>query len=70
MTDKKVLIAASFHRFVAVAEGKPERKEIYAAGQTVTVSQGEADEWIAKGLATAVDGGRFSKKPEPEPAAT
>ena len=68
MTDRKVLIAASFHRFVAEA-GKPDRRETFSAGQTVTVSQADADDWIAKGLATAVDdGGRRRPQPESAPA--
>jgi len=50
----KVLILASFHRFVFVAEGKPEAKEIFPAGRTVEVSDEDADAWIAAGLAKAV----------------
>lgn len=68
MTDRKVLIAHTFHRFVSEA-GKPDRRETYLAGQTVTASQAEADEWIAKGLATATASAPISKpKSEPAPA--
>ncbi|MDI1265646.1 MAG: hypothetical protein PS018_20560 [bacterium] len=50
----KVLIIASFHRFVFVAEGRPERKEVFPAGKTVEVPEEDAAAWIANGLAEAV----------------
>lgn len=52
---QKVLILKTFHRFVFVAEGQPERKESYPAGLTVEVSESDAADWIAKGLAKAAE---------------
>jgi hypothetical protein len=52
--ETKVQIVASFHRFVVVGEGKPERRESYARGQFVTASERDAEDWIAKGLAEAI----------------
>lgn len=55
---EKVLIVHTFHRFVAVGEGKPERKETFAKGITITVGENgvtadDAAQWIEKGLAQA-----------------
>lgn len=52
--DTKVLILSSFHRFVPTEEGKPERREAFSAGQTVTVSEEDAADWVAKDLAKPV----------------
>jgi hypothetical protein len=37
--------------FVSEGEGRPERKERFAQGQTIKVSEEDAAEWIAKELA-------------------
>ena len=52
---EKVLILQSFHRFVDDGDGKPERKEQFPAGRTVEASDAAAADWIAKGLAKAVE---------------
>lgn len=52
---EKVLILQTFHRFVFVADDKPERKEIFPAGKTVDASEEDAADWIAKGLAKAAE---------------
>lgn len=52
---RKVLILATFHRFVLVDKDKPERKETYPKGMTVDASEEDAADWIAKGLAQAAD---------------
>ncbi len=49
--ETTVLILQTFHRFVFEGEGRPERKERYAQGQTIKVSEENAADWIAKGLA-------------------
>lgn len=49
--ENKLLILATFHRFVSEGEGKPERKERFVVGQTVAVSDADAEDWISKGLA-------------------
>lgn len=53
--DAKVTITHTFHRFVFQGEGQKERKESYAIGQTVTVSQEDAADWMTKGLAEAAE---------------
>jgi len=52
--ETSVLILQSFHRFVSEGEGRPERKERFAQGQTVSVPEEDAADWIAKGLAREV----------------
>lgn len=52
--ETSVLILSSFHRFVSEGEGRPERKERFAQGQTIKVSDEDAADWIAKGLAREV----------------
>jgi hypothetical protein len=49
--EPSVLILQTFHRFVFEGEGRPERKERFAQGQTIKVSEEDAADWIAKGLA-------------------
>ena len=49
--ETSVLILQTFHRFVSEGEGRPERKERFAQGQTIKVSEEDAADWIAKGLA-------------------
>ena len=51
--DTKVQIVSTFHRFVGQGEGKPERKDTFPAGATVSASDEDAQDWIAKGLARA-----------------
>jgi hypothetical protein len=48
------LVLQSFHRFVFEGEARPERKERFAQGQTVKVSEEDAADWIAKGLVREV----------------
>lgn len=52
--ETSVVILQTFHRFVSEGEGRPERKERFAQGQTVKVSEEDAADWIAKGLAREV----------------
>lgn len=52
--ETSVLILQTFHRFVSEGEGRPERKERFAQGQTIKVSEEDAADWIAKGLAREV----------------
>ena len=49
--ETSVLILQTFHRFVFEVEGRPERKERFAQGQTIKVPEEDAADWIAKGLA-------------------
>ena len=49
--ETTVLILNTFHRFVSDGEGRPERKERFAQGQTMKVSEEDAADWISKGLA-------------------
>ena len=51
----KVTIVISFHRFVAVEGSTREKREDYPAGLTVTASEEDAEDWVAKGLAIAAD---------------
>ncbi len=53
--DTKIRIVSNFHRFVGQGDGKPERREAFVAGAVVDVSQEDADDWIARGLAEAVE---------------
>lgn len=72
MKNTKVLILATFFRRPLV-DGRDGPKETYLAGQTVTVSEADAADWIAKGLARPRDpldhdgdgrkGGSFPKTP-------
>ena len=52
--ETSVLILQTFHRFVPEGEGRPERKERFAQGQTIKVSEEDAADWIAKGLVREV----------------
>jgi hypothetical protein len=52
--ETTVLILQTFHRFVSEGEGRPERKERFTQGQTIKVSEEDAADWIAKGLAREV----------------
>lgn len=54
---RKLLILAAFHRFVPTKDGEPEGKQKFTPGETVAVSDEDADDWIAKGYAKAVDDG-------------
>ena len=67
--ETRVQILASFHRYVSEGEEKLERKEPLLAGATVTVSEEDARDWIAKGLARAVEAPRAPNRRDPEPAA-
>lgn len=58
---QKVLILHTFHRFVSVGEGKPERKETFAKGITVDASAEDAAAWIEKGLAQAAARGKAAE---------
>ena len=53
----KYIIALNFHVFVSQGEGKPERKQPFTKGQVIEendIPAGQsADDWVAKGLATA-----------------
>lgn len=51
----KVRIVHPFHRFVDVVEGQREHRETYTLGQIVDVSEEDAADWIAKGLAVSAD---------------
>ncbi|MCX7366279.1 MAG: hypothetical protein NTV97_31305 [Alphaproteobacteria bacterium] len=66
--DTKVQIVSTFHRFVSEGEGKPERKDTFPAGSTVTVSDEDAQDWIAKGLAKSVEVPRALARRDPDPA--
>lgn len=50
-----VKIVHPFDRFVKVVEGERERRETYTLGQRVEVSEEDASDWIAKGLAVSAD---------------
>lgn len=63
--ETKVRIEKSFHRFVDQGEGKSERKETFAAGQTVTVPETDAADWIAKGLAVELGGSQPASESTP-----
>ena len=43
----------------------PERKESFAAGQTVTVPETDAADWLAKGLAVELDGSQPASERTP-----
>lgn len=64
---RKIVITQTFHRFVAVGVNKPDRKETFSNGashevvdvapagnKTHVVLPADADDWIAKGIASEV----------------